>query len=746
MTIRHSIARICNHNGTHWGTAFFIGSGNLLLTCFHVAQDTRDSDGMVVVEIVAPEIRGVALQPIRLSARILVDDCSAADVWDVALLELIEPAPEWIKPLEIASSIDAYRGQQIHSYGFCDARNLYGDPAVGTVIGLATDPLSSRQVIEIMSQQLTSGFSGAPIVDDEHQVVIGMMMSTLRQDAKMRFENHCWAVPATAFPDISARIPLIAHPLISELLRLASVRYPSLLDYAVSTPPLLAMMPIRVRQNPANENRSQLDAQQMLEMIANASCKVAILRGVSGSGKSTYLRTILCRDLADRYLTPGQEGRVPLYFKATALVTGAAGTLVEQLSQVLAADKSIRYKQDQLIPDLIRLIETSRIRFAVMIDALDEINDPVLRAETAQYLLALGQQLSAYGHWLIVASRPIEELKQFDSSDFPVLSFDMCSSTEEDTLTFFSEILADRAPTFREQFKGVPTADLQGSPLMAVLAVSLFLEQDKLPNSIIEIFSAYIELLVSKANGYAAMRAIETDVLDEWENVLERLAYQSLLVDVLTWDKAQKVLQQGLREKSTMTSRIIAKEQLNLVTESPIVLIKEGNKLHWTHLSIRDYLAGSFINKLCRSQQAWETVLGDWRDPTFKNAITFAVLSRSEERRLDHQMLYPFLQLSGTDSDFDTVSFLCSLIQLRAPIEPQLMLDIIDIAVIFGLEKINRFCSCEFVFSPLVHPFDHLLPLCQQHPAVAVRLRQIIDLPTIPTEIKRVLAKKLFDL
>jgi hypothetical protein len=746
MDIRQSVARLVSEDKKHWGTAFFVGSGNLLLTCFHVALETRDSKGQVAVEVLPPEVLGVAPPPVRLSARVLPDDCSAANEWDIALLELIGPVPEWVKPLRISGAIDAYRGQQIDSFGFCDVRPEYGDPAMGIVVGLATDPSSSRQVIEIMSKQLTGGFSGAPIVDGERQVVVGMMMSTLRQDARKQFANHCWAVPASAFAEVSTRIPLIEHPLISELLRLAMVRYPSLLDYAVLTGSGRVTMPARLQQVQADGAVQPLDVEQMLELIADASCKVATLSGVSGSGKSTFLRTILGKGLADGVWAPGQKKLIPLYLAASSLAVGSAGTAFEQLSQAMACDKSFRYRQSLLVPDLIRLIGQSRTRFIVLVDGLDEISNPVLRAETAQSLAELGQQLSAQKHWLIVASRPIEELKQFGSNAFPVLNFEMCNSTEEDTAWFFSQVLADRAPAFVEQYKGIAAADLQGSPLLAALAVSLFLEQGHLPGTIVEIFSVYVQLLISRANGYAAVGSLEAEVLEEWQGILERLAYQSLLVDGLTWDKALKTLQRALPQSGSAVSRVVATAQLDSVTQSPLVLIREDNLLRWTHLSIRDYLAGRFIDQGSLSTQAWDASLGAWREPTFRGAVTFAILSRSADRPLDHQALSAILSLNGTDSDFDTVSFLCRLVELQAPMESELLLDIIDFAVFFGLEKIDRFASCQFVFSSYTHPFDHLLPLIRQHPVVAGRIREIIDLPSVSTAVKRVLAKKLLNL
>lgn len=741
MDIRQSVARLRSEDKKHWGTGFFVGTGNLLLTCFHVAETTQDAAGRVILEVVPPEVAGVAVKPVQLSAQVLADHSSASNEWDVALLELIGVVPEWVRPLPVMNTFAAYRGQQVHSYGFCSVRKEYGDPAVGEVVGLATDPASARQVIEIQSQQLTSGFSGAPIVDGEHNVVIGMMMSTLRQDQLARFSGHSWAVPASAFAGISKRIPLADHPLVSELMRLAAVRYPSLLDYALSTGSERVIMATRLQQAVSGETAQALSIEQVFERLGSAKCKVATLSGVSGSGKSTFMRSTLCKGLADRRLAPG-ERCVPLYLTATSLAQVSAGTVLEQLAQALIRDRSLHYPHHQLWPDLIRLMSQSDTRFVVLVDGLDEISNPLLRAETTQNLVALGQHLSTGEHWLIVASRPIDELKQFHSA----LNLEVCASTEEDTDGFFARLLGERMPVFLAQYRRLSAADLQGSPLLATLAVSLFLAQGTLPGSIAEIFREYVQLLVSRANGHATMGQLEVQELQEWEGVLQQLAYQSLMVEELTWSKALKILQMALPDSGSAVSRMVAKAQLESVTQSPLVLIREGDLLRWSHLSIREYLAGRFMVQGSRSAQAWEASLGYWRDPTFKGAVTFAILIRSAERPLDHQALSTILALNRSATDLDAVSFLCSLIELQASMEPQLFLDIINIAVVIGMREVGDFASCAKVFSDYSHPFDHLMTLARHHPVAAARIREIIDLPAVPAAAKRLLAKQLLNL
>ncbi|EIY5005218.1 MULTISPECIES: serine protease [Klebsiella] len=296
--LRASIGRVCRDDNNYWGTAFFIGDGNLLLTCMHVVELARDADGKMAIEVVPPDIEGQASYHQRLYARCLYEESSPSDVWDVALLELLESPPEWVKPLKIVSDFMPPTGQKVVSHGYSHAHALFGNPAHGVVMGLTYDDVSQCEVLLIKSGELTGGFSGAPIVDEERGYVVGIMMSTLNQDLHGKFLEHSWATPATALPAISSRIPVVDPPLVVELLRVAVRRRPSLLDFSLPSVDNSIVMPARLRLC-ENGNNDEMSLETLLNRLSESNYKVASISGVSGSGKSTLLRVSLGKYLAE---------------------------------------------------------------------------------------------------------------------------------------------------------------------------------------------------------------------------------------------------------------------------------------------------------------------------------------------------------------------------------------------------------------------------------------------------------------
>jgi len=742
--LRAAVARVSRLDGKDWGTAFFVEPGNRLVSCTHVVASAADAEGLVAIDLQPPGADGVAAEPVRHWARWLRDDSSDSRASDISLLELTGTTPGWVRVLRIVADPPPYIGQKIVSHGFSNVRPRFGDPAVGTVLGMTSDPETNCEVIAISSAELTGGYSGAPIVDLEEGHVIGVMVATLRPDARDRFGEHAWAIPAAALGRVSSRITLASHPLLEELARVAITRRPLLLDFAVPRGEHSAVMPARFRTVAEDEARV-LELSDVLRLLAGATYKVASISGVSGSGKSTLLRAVLGKELAEQKRVEAGI-RVPLYVKASALVNAAGGSCIGQLCNAVAIDSSIRFATASLVAVLERLLVNSTHRFAVLLDGLDEITNPLLRSEIARNLADLGEQLSSLGHLMIVASRPVDELRQLSTPQNKAIELQIEPTSDSDRKEFFAQILGEAASDFSKQYDRIHGIGAQGSPLLATLAISIFLRRHALPRSVVELFRRFVELLVQRAfGGIGATNPADNEELLE---AVQALAFCSLSAEELTIEDSIEFLRSEISKGqappiSRLALRQTAIAQLDAVLGAQLGIYREEQSLSWTHLSIRDYFAGAYIAERFVDQKQWNKATSNWRNSSWQGAVVFAILSRASDDLLTPEMLSSIPPFNNSAPDDEAISFLCNLLELQEARDDALIKDVVDASVICGIQSIEDYNSCSRVFSSNDHPLECLVRLQNITPFARDRILEIANMETLPAKIRILLAAKI---
>ncbi|HBX3999813.1 TPA: hypothetical protein MH027_04865, partial [Klebsiella variicola] len=229
-------------------------------------------------------------------------------------------------------------------------------------------------------------------------------------------------------------------------------------------------------------------------------------------------------------------------------------------------DRQIHYARELLEADLIGLLESSTLKFAVLVDGLDEIKNPFQRAEIAKNLQELGEILSENQHFLVVTSRQVGELEQLSAEEHKALQVKLDVPTSEDLKRFFQQLLGEESPEFWKQYDRIRAVDQQGLPLMATLAASVYRQRQRLPNTVIELYHQYIDVLVSRV-----LSNVETDIQAELLTAVKSLARYSLGLDELTETDAMRCLQTHLvaNKKNGITGILLrqtAIAQLNELT------------------------------------------------------------------------------------------------------------------------------------------------------------------------------------
>ena len=168
MDIRAGIVGIKSDpkSKTILGTGFFV-PGGLILTCAHVIADYYQPG------------RGIDCQPEGQESlfKTNVIYFSPRGEYDLAILQPTEEVE--YTPLPISSSRSS-RGNLFSIFGYpqIEFRGLNG---AGTIMGWTTTR-QGHKILQLDSDQVTHGFSGAPVYDEKLKVVVGMLQQGIKND------------------------------------------------------------------------------------------------------------------------------------------------------------------------------------------------------------------------------------------------------------------------------------------------------------------------------------------------------------------------------------------------------------------------------------------------------------------------------------------------------------------------------------------------------------------------------------
>ncbi|MGW7825143.1 nSTAND1 domain-containing NTPase, partial [Streptomyces puniciscabiei] len=238
--------------------AGFLVAEDILVTCAHVVQAAGGGPGAMVRLVfphadAAPEVEGLVLEE---AWRAPEDD-------DVAVVRLTS-APTDVEPVRLGSA-EGCRGHHVRSWGF----PAQAPPGGHLGFGLTGDllPATAGRGLHLQltdANDLTTGFSGAPVLDEVTGLVIGMLTEITSPDEHERGQGIAYVTP-------------------TQVLRRT---WPELSEEEVS--------PYRGLEAFTTEDarwfKGREDAvRQVLESLAEQR-RLILLLGPSGSGKSSLIQ------------------------------------------------------------------------------------------------------------------------------------------------------------------------------------------------------------------------------------------------------------------------------------------------------------------------------------------------------------------------------------------------------------------------------------------------------------------------
>jgi S1-C subfamily serine protease len=179
------IVRILGKDGQTVGTGFVISPEGLIATCAHVVRQAGAGPGDLIQVAFYGGYQDGLQQPSPHPAKVEPMWWREPHQEDVAVLRL-EPSgdaeesrarlPSRVGPLTLGSSFGA-EGRTFNTFGFPAAKPVEGLPGKCEVIGGVTE--DGHPVLALRSNEISYGFSGAPVWDSKTQAVIGMVVSTI---------------------------------------------------------------------------------------------------------------------------------------------------------------------------------------------------------------------------------------------------------------------------------------------------------------------------------------------------------------------------------------------------------------------------------------------------------------------------------------------------------------------------------------------------------------------------------------
>ncbi|MEW5956100.1 MAG: ATPase, T2SS/T4P/T4SS family [Chloroflexota bacterium] len=292
------LVRILTPNGETAGAGFILTDSGLIATCAHVVHSAGAGPGDTV----------------RLVFHHTGDEATASvepDGWrdpkaeDVAILRLHKPLPEGVKPLPLGPAVDT-ANHSFETFGFPTANPDEGLWGKGEI--LRETAIGGVRVLQLRSQEVTPGFSGAPLWDTTFQGVVGLVTVITDPDPHGRLAQTAFATPSETllevWPDLSDVLVAPAAAIeVEPFVREAVLAYQNqmwLVRPEIPTTPYKFLLPFGLKDQAIFFGRDQaLD--RLDETLFQA--RLTILHARSGAGKSSLLNAGLGpRLLAQGYL------------------------------------------------------------------------------------------------------------------------------------------------------------------------------------------------------------------------------------------------------------------------------------------------------------------------------------------------------------------------------------------------------------------------------------------------------------
>ncbi|MER7492527.1 trypsin-like peptidase domain-containing protein [Streptomyces pharetrae] len=344
-----AVARIIRPDGEVAGTGFLVADGTAV-TCAHVVEAAGGGPGTDVL-LSFPHVVGAD----RVQGTVQAELWRSVDLDDVAFIRLTDP-PAGLRTLPLGSA-EGLRGHKVRSFGFpaqAPPEGHFGFGETGDLLPTADGRGAHLQLTG--ANDLTTGFSGGPVLDEVTGLVIGMLTEITAPDAYERGLGIAYATPTQVLREI----------------------LPDLAERDVC--PYRGLEPFTAEHARWFQGRSEA-VRQVLANLAQQR-RLTLLLGPSGSGKSSLIQAGVLHALAAGEL-PGSDRWLPVLVRPrqdmlaemerAGLPRASQDGIIAAVNNRLAAEPSCQ--RVLLVIDQFEelLVQSAAGRLRELLAAIDEV-------------------------------------------------------------------------------------------------------------------------------------------------------------------------------------------------------------------------------------------------------------------------------------------------------------------------------------------------------------------------------------
>ncbi|MGW0751357.1 nSTAND1 domain-containing NTPase, partial [Streptomyces sp. NPDC002587] len=276
-----AVAQILAPDDQVAGAGFLVAEG-VLMTCAHVVRAAGAEPGDPL-RLAFPHVDGAP----EVEGLVVADAWRAPEDEDVAVVRLSagDDVTAAVTPLALGSAAGS-RGHRVQSYGFpaqAPTGGHFGYGKAGGMLPASEGRGSHLQLTE--ANDLTTGFSGGPVVDEVTGLVIGMLTEITAPDEHERGQGIAYVTPTQVLREV----------------------WPELIEQNVY--PYRGLESFTAEHAEWFEGRKNA-VRQVLASLAEQQ-RVTLLLGPSGSGKSSLVQAGVLPALAAGEL-PGSDQWLPV--------------------------------------------------------------------------------------------------------------------------------------------------------------------------------------------------------------------------------------------------------------------------------------------------------------------------------------------------------------------------------------------------------------------------------------------------
>ncbi|MER7468903.1 trypsin-like peptidase domain-containing protein [Streptomyces sp. NPDC097981] len=275
------MAQVLGRNGEACGAGFLVAE-DVLVTCAHVVRAADSGPGRSVW-LVFPNADGAGV----VEGIVMEEPWREPEAEDVAMVRLSAAVPGTYVPA--LGSAAGSRGHEVRSFGFpgqAPEGGHFGYAKAGNLLPATEHRAEHLQLTD--ANDLTTGFSGGPVVDEVTGLVIGMLTEITSPDALGKGQGIAYVNPVQVLRQI----------------------WPALAVQDVC--PYRGLEPFTAEHAQWFEGRQDA-MDQVLAQLAEQQ-RVVLLLGPSGSGKSSLIQAGILPALAAGNV-PGSDRWLPVHVR-----------------------------------------------------------------------------------------------------------------------------------------------------------------------------------------------------------------------------------------------------------------------------------------------------------------------------------------------------------------------------------------------------------------------------------------------